>query len=539
MLPDLSVPTAWPEAVQAIVSRGMLGYFCLPIIGRSSHLLGVMVVERGEPGVLGQAHNRVVQLALDLAGVAIESRKSEELIRHLAHYDELTGLANRTFLIENLERSIARARRGEAQVGVLFVDLDRFKVINDTIGHEAGDTVLREVARRLQDVVRKGDQVARWGGDEFIVMIEQYVDAGTLARVADKLINAISVPIAVDDVEYQLTASIGICTWPDDGPDLQSLLRNADLAMYRAKEQGRNSFRFFSAQMGVSSLERTRLESGLRQAVENDELVLHFQPKLDLVSGEITGIEALLRWQHPQQGLIWPLKFIELAEETGHIVAIGRSVLRKACEQMRAWQMAGLTSGRIAVNLSARQLLSEGLISDVARALEESGLPPGMLELEITESMLMNNSRAALKALAELHSMGVHLSMDDFGTGYSSLANLKRYPIDSVKIDRSFIRDLPHDSNDAAVTEAVVAMAHALKLRVVAEGVETEAQLNFLHAQKCDEIQGYYFSRPVAAAVLEDFMRRYVSSDRIRLALQGGQSKTPAAPPLLPSRDLG
>ncbi|MDO9218102.1 MAG: EAL domain-containing protein, partial [Lacisediminimonas sp.] len=418
-------------------------------------------------------------------------------------------------------------------------DLDRFKLINDTIGHEAGDIVLREVARRLQDVVRKGDQVGRWGGDEFIVVIEQYVDVGTLTRVADKLINAISVPIAVGDIEYQLTASIGICTWPDDGPDLQSLLRNADLAMYRAKEQGRNSFRFFSAQMGVSSLERVRLESGLRQAVENDELVLHFQPKLDLLTGEITGIEALLRWQHPQQGLIWPLKFIELAEETGHIVAIGRAVLRKACEQMRAWQMAGLTSGRIAVNLSARQLLSETLISDVAGALEESGLPPGMLELEITESMLMNNARAGLKRLAELRGMGVHLSMDDFGTGYSSLANLKRYPIDSVKIDRSFIRDLPHDSNDAAVTEAVVAMAHALKLRVVAEGVETEAQLNFLHAQKCDEIQGYYFSRPVAAAVLEDFMRRYVSSDRIRLALQGGQTKMPAAPPLLPSRDPG
>lgn len=539
MLAELSAAAQWPDAIGEMLLRDVRGLFCWPVIGRSTRLLGVMVMERRDPGVLEQSCNRVVQLALDLAGVAIESRKSEDMIRHLAHCDELTGLANRASLIQTLERSIARARRGEGQLGILFVDLDRFKLINDTIGHEAGDTVLREVARRLQDVVRKGDHVARWGGDEFIVMIEQYVDVGTLTRVADKLINAISMPIAVGELQCQLTASIGICTWPDDGPDLQSLLRHADLAMYRSKEQGRNSFRFYSAQMGASSLERTRLESGLRQAVEKDELVLHFQPKLDLLSGEITGVEALVRWQHPQQGLIWPLKFIEIAEETGHIVAIGRMVLRKACRQMRAWQAAGLTSGRIAVNLSARQLVSESLLSDVAGALEESGLPPGMLELEITESMLMNNVRTALKLLGELRSMGVHLSMDDFGTGYSSLANLKRYPIDSVKIDRSLIRDLPHDGNDAAIAEAVVAMAHALKLRVVAEGVETEAQLNFLHAKQCDEIQGYYFSRPVAADVLEDFMRRYVSSDRIRLALQGGQGKIPDASPMLPSRDLG
>ncbi|WP_151446090.1 EAL domain-containing protein [Lacisediminimonas profundi] len=535
LVPDLSAAAEWANTVWPGLSRGVHACFCWPMVGRSSRLLGVMMIKRRVAGALAQAQIRAAQLALDLGGVAIESRRSDETIRYLANCDELTGLANRAALTQALGTAIARARRGEGRVGVLFVDLDRFKNINDTLGHEAGDVVLREIAHRLQTVLRKGDLVARWGGDEFIVMVEQYLDVGVLTRIADKLVNMISAPVSVADTECHVTASVGICTWPDDGPDPESLLRNADMAMYRAKEQGRNGFRFYSAQMGNSSMERMQLESGLRRAVENDELVLHFQPKLDLLSGEITGIEALVRWQHPQQGLIWPLKFIQLAEETGHIIAIGRTVLRSACRQMREWQMAGLTCGRIAVNLSARQLASESLVSDVASALQDSGLPPGMLELEITESMVMNNARAGLKLLGELRAMGVHLSMDDFGTGYSSLANIKRYPIDSVKIDRSFIRDLPHDSNDAAITQAVLAMAHALKLRVVAEGVETEAQLNFLHEQKCDEIQGYYFSRPVTAAVLEDFMRRYISSDRISLALRGERAKPPGQ--LLPARD--
>ncbi len=478
------------------VKAGLHGAFAFPI--RSGNdTLGVMeffsLTSRPPDEALLQS-TRAIGSQI---GLFIARKQAEERIRHLAHYDELTGLANRSMFSQRLSHAIAQARRNDTQLAVLFIDLDRFKNINDTLGHEAGDSVLKEVAGRLHECLRESDTVGRLSGDEFVVLLEGMPQSMHCAEVAQKILTAVARPFALDTQEFHLTASIGISTYPADSEDLQSLLKNADVAMYRAKELGKNNFQFYSSQMNIHTLERLALESDLRRALERNEFVLHYQPKVDIRSGHIIGMEALVRWQHPTKGLIPPMQFIPLAEETGLIVPIGEWVLRTACARNKSWQEQGLPPLCIAVNLSARQFTNEYLVQDVLRVLNETGLDATFLELEITESMVMHDPEHAIELLNKLKAIGISISIDDFGTGYSSLSYLKRFPIDSVKIDRSFIRDLPLDGDDAAITQAIIAMAHGLKLKVIAEGTETGEQLSFLHAHGCDEMQGYYFSKPL------------------------------------------
>ena len=429
-------------------------------------------------------------------GQFMARRLAEERVYHLAHYDELTGLPNRSMFNQRLSHALAQVRRNNKPLAILFIDLDHFKNINDTLGHEAGDRVLKEVAQRLQGCLREGDTVGRLGGDEFVVLIEELPEPLHVAAVAQKILAAVVKPFIVGAKEFKLSASIGISTYPDDSEEMQGLLKNADIAMYRAKEQG-NNYQFHSTLMNIHTVERLALESGLRRALERNEFLLHYQPRVDIGSGRITGMEALLRWQRPGQELVAPAQFIALAEETGLIVPIGEWVLKTACARNQSWREQGLPPLRIAVNLSARQFAHENLLQDVARALAETGLDPAALELDITESMVMHDAERAVTLLSRLKHMGIHLSIDDFGTGYSSLSYLKRFPLDSVKIDRSFIRDIPGDADDAAITRAIIAMAHSLRLKVIAEGVETAEQLSFLREHGCDEMQGYYFSKPL------------------------------------------
>jgi diguanylate cyclase (GGDEF)-like protein/PAS domain S-box-containing protein len=429
-----------------------------------------------------------------------QTRRAEERIRRLAHFDELTGLPNRTMFMHTLQRAFSLAQRRSKQFALFFIDLDRFKNINDSLGHEAGDRLLQDVARRLRHHLRESDTVARLGGDEFVVLVEDCADARELNAIAQNILNALGRPYTLSGREYHVTGSIGISSYPADGLDPASLLKNADIAMYLAKDRGKNNFQFYSAQQNAHSFERLALESALRHALERREFALHYQPKIDIASNRIVGVEALLRWNHPDLGVVTPNQFIPLAEETGLIVPIGRWVLRTACAQSAAWRSDGLPGIRIAVNLSARQFSDDGLIADIADALAEAALPPEGLELEITESMVMHNPERAVGTLSRLRELGIAVSIDDFGTGYSSLGYLKRFPIDNVKIDRSFIKDLPHDTDDAAITRAVIAMAKSLRIRVVAEGVETREQLEFLRAHECDECQGYFVSRPLPPA---------------------------------------
>jgi diguanylate cyclase (GGDEF)-like protein/PAS domain S-box-containing protein len=492
---DVNQETGFRRAPLA-VKAGLHGAFAFPI--RSGNdILGVMeffsLASRPPDEALLQSTRAIG----GQIGLFIARKQAEERIRHLAHYDELTGLANRSMFSQSLSHAIAKAQRNGRELAVLFIDLDRFKNINDTLGHGAGDSVLKEVAERLHGCLRESDTVGRLSGDEFVVLLEEMPQSMHCTEVAQKILAAIARPFALDTQEFHLTASIGISTYPADSEDLQGLLKNADVAMYRAKELGKNNFQFYSAQMNIHNLERLALESSLRRALERNEFVLHYQPKIDIHSGRISGMEALVRWQHPTKGVIPPKQFIPLAEETGLIVPIGEWVLRTACARNKSWQEQGLPPLCVSVNLSARQFAHENLLQDVARVLNETGLDAAFLELEITESMVMHDPEHAVALLNELKAMGISISMDDFGTGYSSLSYLKRFPIDSLKIDRSFIKDLPLDSDDAAITQAIIAMAHGLKLKVTAEGAETREQLSFLNTHKCDEMQGFYFSKPL------------------------------------------
>jgi diguanylate cyclase (GGDEF)-like protein len=431
-------------------------------------------------------------------------RQTEEKLRIVATHDPLTALPNRTLLHERLSHALAKAQRHGRQLAVLLVDLDRFKHVNDTLGHEAGDTLLQVAARRFYDCLRETDTMARQGGDEFVVLMDELSDREPITRVSQRILDAMVQPFVIDGHEIHVTASVGISVYPDDG---RTLLRNADIALYRAKEKGRNNYQFYSAQIDNYSRERLALESGLRRALERGELTLHYQPKVDLAAGHICGMEALLRWQHPQMGLVAPGRFIPIAEESGLIRPIGAWVLKTACMQNRAWQRQGVRRFPVAVNLSPRQFAEESLLDDIKSALAESGLTASDLELEITESMVMNDPEQAVSILRRLKELGIRVAIDDFGTGYSSLAYLKRFPIDSVKVDRSFVEDIPEDVNSMAIAQAVIAMAHSLRLKVVAEGVESEAQLSFLRGEGCDEIQGHYFSEARAASELSEIMR--------------------------------
>jgi len=434
-------------------------------------------------------------------------KQSEERLQFLANHDALTHLPNRTLLQERIEQGLLRTKRSHGKLAILFIDLDRFKIINDTLGHHAGDMLLQEAARRLKDCLRVSDTVARQGGDEFVVLIEDFADVQYLSAVARKIMNVLGQPFILLSQELYISASIGISVYPEDGMDIFSLLKNADVAMYRAKESGKNTFQFYAAESNVHSVERLALENSLRRALERKEFVLHFQAKVNLRTGKIIGAEALLRWQHPELGLVKPADFISLAEETGLIIPIGAWVLEEACRVAYGWKKAAGRSIRVGVNLSARQFREDDLHQTIANALMQSGLTADCLELEITESMIMQNAEHAAELLQHFRELGTLVLIDDFGTGYSSLGYLKHFPIDSLKIDRSFVRDIPQDSDDMAITQAIIALARSLDLKVVAEGVENQEQLKFLREQGCDLMQGYLFSLPLPAEEFLAFLK--------------------------------
>jgi diguanylate cyclase (GGDEF)-like protein/PAS domain S-box-containing protein len=514
---DLAADPLWQELRSATRSNGLRACWSLPILGGLNPVLGTFTVFIREARNPSRAETALTARIANIAKIAIERHESEQRIRQLAHYDGLTGLPNRAQFNQVLDHALSRAQRAGTSVALLFVDVDRFKNINDTLGHDAGDRMLREVAARLRQCLRTSDVVARFGGDEFIVMLEDVPDGEHAASVAAKVLMAVAEPLTIGEQELHVTASIGISTYPADGSDLHALQKHADIAMYRAKEQGRNSWRYYSPQADTHSLERLTLEAQLRRALERNELILHYQPKQDIASGRVTGVEALLRWQHPDHGLVPPGDFIPLAEETGLIVSMSEWVLRKACED--AARLPRLTGGGpmcVAVNLSARQFSNDRLIEVVSETLLEFGLEASLLEMEVTESLVMHNAEHAARLLARLKQMGMRVAMDDFGTGYSSLAYLKRFPIDTIKIDRSFIQGLPGDSDDATLTQAIIAMAHSLRLKTVAEGVETPEQLEFLRKHGCDEIQGYYFSQPLPFAALLDLLREHRAKPSVR-----------------------
>ena len=439
-------------------------------------------------------------IRFDGIAIDISERKAYEArIEYLASHDALTALANRNLLGDRITQAMAHARRNGLVLALLFLDLDRFKGINDSFGHALGDALLIEVSNRLKNVVREGDTVARQGGDEFIILLTDIQDPQDVIAVAHKIFDVFSIPFRVRGHELFVTTSIGATIYPDDGDDIHALLRNADTAMYRAKEEHGNAFQFYSREMSERALERAELEGALRRALDRKEFELFYQPKVDATTSRIIGAEALIRWHHPDMGLVSPTLFIPMAEEIGLIIPIGDWVLHTACAQNKAWQDAGLPPISVSVNLSARQFKQEGLVDSVAEALKNMGLDAKHLELELTESMVMNSAELFITKLQELEDLGVQLSIDDFGTGYSSLSYLKRFPLHHLKIDQSFVRDIATDTDDAAITSTVISLGHSLNLKVIAEGVETEEQVAFLREHHCDEMQGYYFSKPLPA----------------------------------------
>ncbi len=437
-----------------------------------------------------------------------ERRQAEQRIEFLAFHDPLTELPNRVLARDRVERAIAAANRKGRVVALIYLDLDHFKTVNDSLGHAAGDRLLKSVAQRLRAVLRETDTISRQGGDEFLVVVGELADAVAVKPVVDKLMAALEQPVLIDGQELATTASIGIAQYPDDGSDFDTLLQKADTALYRAKDGGRNTCRFFDERMNAEVTERLRLRNGLRQALERGEFVLHYQPQVDLASGAVTGVEALLRWMRPGEGLVMPGRFIAQAEESGLIVPIGEWVLAEACRQAMAWRHDGLPPVVVAVNLSGAQFARGEVEAVVQRALRDSGLPPDGLELELTESILLSNTEQVLAVVQRLKGLGVRLSVDDFGTGYSSLSYLKRFAVDKLKIDRSFVADLLTDADDGAIVRAIVQMAQGLELGTIAEGVESEAVARRLAELGCGEAQGYWFARPLPADDLAAFLRR-------------------------------
>jgi diguanylate cyclase (GGDEF)-like protein/PAS domain S-box-containing protein len=509
-----SLHAPWREFM---VSHAIVSAMSLPL-KTGDKILGALTVYSHEqdtfrPDEVQVAEELADNLAYGIMALRAEKarRKYAQQLEYHAGHDILTGLPNRALLQDRLSQAIAYAARYCYPIWVLFIDLDRFKFVNDSLGHNAGDTVLNAIATRLQFAVRETDTVARMGGDEFLVVLPERDDECLTTAVVQRIMDAVAKPLKVDGHEFVLGCSIGVAAYPNDGNDPETLIRNADIAMYRAKETGRNNFQFYTATMNERLLERLRIEGDLRNAIERQEFVLHYQPQVDLSSGRTIGAEVLIRWQHPTLGMVMPLRFISLAEETGMIVQIGSWVLRTACAQAKTWHDAGFGDLRIAVNLSARQFMQHDLVQSIANILAETGLPADCLELELTESLVMTDIDRAIEILVSLKALGVHLSLDDFGTGYSSLSYLKRLPFDSLKIDQSFVRDITKEHDGEAIVASIISLAHNLKRHVIAEGVETRDQLNYLLRYGCNHMQGYYFSRPLPAEMLEAML----SQDRL------------------------
>jgi diguanylate cyclase (GGDEF)-like protein/PAS domain S-box-containing protein len=440
------------------------------------------------------------------------ARAMAEQLAHLAEHDFLTGLPNRMLLNDRVAQAITLAPRHMKKVAVLFLDLDGFKHINDSLGHPIGDKLLQAIGKRLVECVRGSDTVSRQGGDEFVVLLSEVEHAEDAAISAVRLLQGVAGSYSIDMHDLHISASIGVSIYPDDGLDAETLIKNADTAMYQAKENGRQSYQFFKPSMNVRAVERQSIEESLRRAMERQEFTLHYQPKIDLRTGEITGAEALLRWTHPVRGPVSPAQFIPVAEDCGLILPIGKWVLREACKQARAWQNAGLALGTIAVNISAMEFRDDKFLEEVFAIINDSGLDPKFLELELTESVLMKRAEATESILKTLRARGVKVAVDDFGTGYSSLSYLRRLPIDALKIDQSFVRQITTDPDETTIVTAVIGMGRSLKLRVVAEGVETQQQLAFLQQHECDEAQGYYFSRPVVPQEFAKLLELGISS---------------------------
>jgi diguanylate cyclase (GGDEF)-like protein/PAS domain S-box-containing protein len=474
------------------------------------------VHERAFP--VRDARGRVYRIA-GIAEDVTERKLAEERLKQLAHYDVLTGLPNRALFYDRLKHTLAQAKRHGWTIAVMFIDVDRFKNINDTLGHAIGDVLLQQISRRLTAAVRGDDTVGRLGGDEFAIVLSNLGSGANANLVAQKLMASFSESFSMESGELYVTASIGITLYPGDGADQDALIKNADIAMYRAKQEGRNTFEFYSPEMNARAAERLDMEVLLRRALARDEFVLHYQPKVAVDSGRIIGVEALIRWNSKELGMVSPMQFIPLAEETGLIMGIGAWVVKQACAQNKAWRDEGLPPVLMSVNISPRQFQQKNLVEMISDAVAAAGIGPDSLELEITEGIIMHDAEKSGAVLRHLNRLGVQLSIDDFGTGYSSLAYLKRFPVQRLKIDQSFVRDLTTDPDDAGIVTAVIAMAKSLKLTVVAEGVETSEQLAFLARLHCDEYQGFYFSKPVPAGELAHLLRATAASPaRISLA---------------------
>jgi diguanylate cyclase (GGDEF)-like protein/PAS domain S-box-containing protein len=497
----------WEDYRELAAEHGLRSCWSSPILSHQGTVLGTFAMYSKEVREPSIAEARLVDVAQRIAGIAIERKQAEERIHFMANHDALTGLPNRTLLRDRLAQAVLHAERYERWVTVAFIDLDNFKLVNDSVGHSVGDGLLKIVSNRMVHSVRATDTVVRLGGDEFVILlVDQPKSEDIISATLQKISAAIAEPILIDGHDFEVTCSIGLANYPKDGVDADALLANADAAMYRAKEIGRDNFQFYTPELNTKVHEKFMLLKELRNAITRSEFTLHYQPQVDLRSGRIFAIEALIRWVHPLLGMIAPLKFIPMAEETGLIVPIGDWVLREACRQNRAWQDAGFAPMTVCVNVSARQFREKNWVSRVANALRESGLEAKYLELELTESLIMQDIEQAVATMREFQILGVQLSIDDFGTGYSSLAALKRFPVARLKIDKSFIDDIPHDENGKAVARAIISLGQNLNLRVTAEGVETEDQVAFLRENNCDEMQGYYFSRPIPVPDIEKLL---------------------------------
>ncbi|MBT1157270.1 EAL domain-containing protein [Aminobacter anthyllidis] len=505
---DIASDPLWKNYSELAALHGLRSCWSTPILSHHGDVLGTFAMYSREVREPKSAETHLTELTTRIAAIAIERKRAEDQIIFLAHHDTLTGLPNRSLLKDRLTQAMLQTQRHNPWVSVVFVDLDNFKTVNDSLGHTAGDALLKIVANRMVDCVKATDTVMRLGGDEFVILlVDQPESPDAISATLNRIRAAIAEPVPFEGQVFHVTCSMGVATFPNDGSDAETLLMNADAAMYKAKEAGRDGFQFYTAEMNTKVHERLALQEAMRHGIAHCEFYLLYQPQVDLQTGRIFAVEALVRWKHPTQGVISPVHFIPLAEETGLIVPLGDWVLNEACRQNKAWQDAGLSPVNVSVNVSGRQFHEKNWICRVTRALRESGMEARYLELELTESLLMRNVDQAIATMKELQALGVHFAIDDFGTGYSSLSALKNLPVARLKIDQSFIRNLARDENDRGIAAAVISLGQRLNMRVIAEGVETDEQFAFLHDNHCDEIQGYHFSRPIKSKAIEDLLR--------------------------------